>query len=105
MAQQTIYDSVKAVGGIFNRNVTSGMLTYVRQSHLRYQACLKQRRPVASKEEEKPKERKRATEKIKVLEEKRSKINEAAQQEVRVIDRYMSIDTCKSPLRKVKSNA
>ena len=70
--------SVKAVGGIFNINVTSGMLTYARQSHSHYQECLKQSRLAASREVEKAKERKRAAEKIKVLEEKRSKIKESA---------------------------
>ena len=33
--------------------ITSGMLTYARQSHSRYQECLKQKRERAINEEEK----------------------------------------------------
>ena len=78
-----------AGGGVLN-NITSGMLTYVRQSHSRYQECLKQKREKTTNEEEKAKERKRANERSKVLKEKRSKIKETVQQELRDIDRVIS---------------
>ena len=74
IAQRRVYDSVVASGGVLNVNITSGMLTYARQSHSRYQECLKQKREKATNEEKKAKEKKRAAEQIKVLEEKRSKI-------------------------------
>ena len=80
IAQRRVYDSVVASGGVLNVNITSGMLTYARQSHSRYQECLKQKREKATNEEKKAKEKKRAAEQIKVLEEKRSKIKEIAQQ-------------------------
>ena len=66
------------------------MLTYARQSHSRYRECLKQKREKATNEEKKDEERKGAAEKIKVLEEKRSKFKETAQQELRDIDRVIS---------------
>ena len=69
IAQRRVYDSVVASGGVLNVNITSGMLTYPRQSHSRYQECLKQKREKATNEEKKAKERKRAAEQIKVLEE------------------------------------
>ena len=43
IAQHRVYDSVVASGGVLNVNITSGMLTYARQSHSRYQECLKQK--------------------------------------------------------------
>ena len=79
-----------ASGGVLKVNITSGMLTYARQSHSRYQECLKQKREKATNEEQKAKERKRDAEKIKGLEEKRYKIKEIAQQELRDIDRVIS---------------
>ena len=85
-----VYDSIVASEGILNVNITSGVLTYARQSHLRYQGCLKQKREKATNEEKNDKERKRAAEQIKVLEEKRSKIKETVQQELRDIDRVIS---------------
>ena len=88
IAQRRVYDSVVASGGVLNVNISSGMLTYARQSHSRYQECLKQKREKATNEERK--ERKRAAEQIKVLEENRSKIKETAQQQLRSIDRVIS---------------
>ena len=90
IAQRRAYDSVVASGGVLIVNITSGMLTYARQSHSRYQECLKQKREKATNKEKKAKERKRAAEQIKVLEEKRSKIKEIAQQELRDIDKVIS---------------
>ena len=90
IAQRRVYDSVVASGGVLNVNISSGMLTYARQSHSRYQECLKQKREKATNEEKKAKERKRAAEQIKVLEENRSKIKETAQQQLRSIDRVIS---------------
>ena len=66
------------------------MLTYATQSHSRCQECLKQKREKTINVEKKAKERKRASEQIKVLEEKRSKIKETAQHELRDIDRVIS---------------
>ena len=43
IAQCRVCDSIVASGGVLNINITSGMLTYVRQSHSRYQECLKQK--------------------------------------------------------------
>ena len=79
-----------ASGGVLNVNSRSGMPRYARQSHSRYQECLEQRREKSTNEEKKAKERKRAAEQVKVLEEKRSKIKETAQQELRDIDRVIS---------------
>ena len=41
IAQHRVYDSVVARAGVLNVNITSGMLTYARQSHSSYQECLK----------------------------------------------------------------
>ena len=41
IAQRRVYDSTVASGGVLNVNITSGMLTYARQSHSSYQECLK----------------------------------------------------------------
>ena len=90
ITQCRVCDSIVASGGVLNINITSGMLTYVRQSHSRYQECLKQKWEKTTNEEEKAKERKRAAEQSKVLEEKRSKIKEIVQQELRDIDRVIS---------------
>ena len=60
IAQCRVYDSIVASGGVLNVNITSGMLTYARQSHSRYQECLKQKREKITNEEKKAKERKRA---------------------------------------------
>ena len=43
IAQRRVYDAIVASGGVLNVNITSGMLTYARQSHSRYQECLKQK--------------------------------------------------------------
>ena len=90
IAHRRVCDSIVASGGVLNVNITTGMPTYARQSHSRYQECFKQKREKATNEEKKAKERKRAAEQIKVLEEKRSKIKETAQQELRDIDRVIS---------------
>ena len=42
IAQRRVSDSIVARGGVLNVNITSGMLTYARQSHSRCQECLKQ---------------------------------------------------------------
>ena len=42
IAQRRVSDSIVASGGVLNVNITSGMLTYARQSHSRCQECLKQ---------------------------------------------------------------
>ena len=62
IAQCRVYNSMVASEGVLNVNITSGMLTYARQSHSRYQECLKQKREKATNEEKKAKERKRAAE-------------------------------------------
>ena len=62
VAQRRVYDSIVASGGVLNVNITSGMLTYARQSHSRCQECLKQQREKATNKEKKVKERKRAAE-------------------------------------------
>ena len=90
IAQRRVYDSIVARGGVLNVNITSGMLIYASKSHSRYQECLKQKPEKATNEEKKAKERKRAAGQIKVLKEKRSKIKETAQQELRDIDRVIS---------------
>ena len=90
IVRRRVYDSILASGGVLNVSITNGMLTYARQSHSRYQECLKQKREKATNEEKKAKERKRAAEQIKVLEEKRSTIKETAQQELRDIGRVIS---------------
>ena len=36
IAQRGVYDSIVASGGVLIVNITSGMLTYARQSHSRY---------------------------------------------------------------------
>ena len=43
IAQRRVCDLIMASGGVLNVNITSGMLTYARQSHSRYQECLKQK--------------------------------------------------------------
>ena len=53
IAQCRVYDSVVASGGVLNVNITSGMLTYARQSHSGYQECLTQKREKATNEEKK----------------------------------------------------
>ena len=50
VAQRRVYDSIVASGGVLNVNITSGMLTYSRQS--------KQKGEKATTEEEKAKEEK-----------------------------------------------
>ena len=90
IAQCRVYDSVVASGGVLNVKITSGMPTYARQSHSRYQECLEQKREKSTNEEKKAKERKRAAEQVKILEEKRSKIKETAHQELTDIDRVIS---------------
>ena len=90
IARRKVYDSIVASGGALNVNITSGKLTYARQSHSRYQECLKQKREKATNEEKKAKERKRAAEQTKELEEKRSKIKETLQQELTYIERVIS---------------
>ena len=45
IAQRRVYNSIVASGAVLNVNVTSGMLTYARQSHSRYQECLSKKRP------------------------------------------------------------
>ena len=55
IAQPRVYDSIVVSGGVLNVNITSGMLTYARQSHLLYQECLKQNREKATNEEKKAK--------------------------------------------------
>ena len=90
IAQRRVYDSIVASRGVSNVNITSGMLTDASQSHSCYQQCLKQKREKATNEEKKAKERKRAAEQIKVLEENRSKIKETAQQQLRGIVRVIS---------------
>ena len=90
IAQRRVYDSIVASGGVLNVNITSGMLTFARQSHSSYQECLTQKQEKATNEEKKAKERKMAAEQIKVWEEKISKIKETAQQELRDIGRVIS---------------
>ena len=60
IAQRRVYGSVVASGDVLNVNITSGMITYARKSHSRYQERLIQKREKATNEEEKAKERKRA---------------------------------------------
>ena len=74
VAQRQVYDAIKAKGGILNVNITSEMLTYAKQSHTRYQGCLKQVEEKIRAKEMHAKERKKAAEQIKVLEAKRSSI-------------------------------
>ena len=78
-----------ASGGVLNVSIAIWILSYPRQSHSCYQECLKQKGEKAKNKEKKTKERKRAAEQIKVLEEKRSKNKETAQQELRDIDRVI----------------
>ena len=37
VAQQQVYDAIKAKGAILNVNTTNEMLTYAKQSHTKYQ--------------------------------------------------------------------
>ena len=66
VAQRQVYDAIKAKGGILNVNITSEMLTYAKQSHTRYQECLKQAKEKIRAKEMQAKERKRVAEQIKV---------------------------------------
>ena len=43
IAQRRVYDAIAASGGVLNVIITSGMLTYARQSHSCFQECLKQK--------------------------------------------------------------
>ena len=90
VAQRQVYDAIKAKGGILNVNITSEMLTYAKQSHTRYQECLKQAKEKIRAKEMQARERKRAAEQIKVLEVKRSKLKENVHQELKTIDRKIA---------------
>ena len=69
LKEESLIAQRRASGGVLNVNIKNVMLTYARQSQL-------------ENEEKKAKERKRAAEQVKVLEEKSSKIKETAQQEL-----------------------
>ena len=89
VAQRQVYDAIKAKGGILNVNITSEMLTYAKQSHTRYQECLKQAKEKIRAKEMQAKERKRVAEQIKVLEAKHS-MKENFHQELKTIDREIA---------------
>ena len=65
IAQCRVYDSIVASGDVLNVNVTSGMLTYARQSHLRYQECLKQKQEKATNKRKSPRREKEVLSKSK----------------------------------------
>ena len=66
LPQQQVYDAIKTKGGILNVSITSEMLTYAKQSHTRYQECLKQAKEKIRAKEMQAKERKRVAEQIEV---------------------------------------
>ena len=87
IAQRQVYDAIIAKGGVLKIDVTREMLTYATQSHSRYHECLKRKREQVSDEERKAKERKRAAESIKILEEKRLQLKEKMKDELNDINR------------------
>ena len=48
IAQRRVYDLIVSSGGVLNVNITSGIVTYARKAHSRYQECLKQKREKAT---------------------------------------------------------
>ena len=88
IAQCRVYNSMVASEGVLNVNIISGMLTYARQSHSRYQECLKKCEKRPQTKRKRPKREKELL--SKVLKEKRSKIKETAQQKLKDVDRVIS---------------
>jgi hypothetical protein len=71
VAQRTVYDSVQASGGWKDVQIDKSLLQFVRGAHRRYQEALECQRKAASEENKKTATKRRATEEIKALMEKK----------------------------------
>lgn len=77
VAQRVVYDFIQAMGGDISKiNITKSMLNYVRCSRDRYHETLKRKREAKESEDENEKKRRRSKELIKMLEEKKAKLEE-----------------------------
>jgi len=71
---QAVYDSVQASGGLIGVNIDKSMLQFVRGTHRRYQESLECKRKAATKEDKKTASKRRASEEIQSLIEKKKKL-------------------------------
>jgi len=86
IAQRTVYDAVKACGGVMSVNISKAMLQYVRGSNARYKEALERKRKEAAEETLRAAEKRRAKTDIDNLKAKRIKLEQEMAVECRNID-------------------
>lgn len=87
IAQRQVYDAIIAKRGILKIGVTSKMIGYVSQSYSRYLEGLKREKEQISDEGKKAKDKKMATECIKILRHQRLQVKQSMKNEIQDIDR------------------
>lgn len=86
VAQRTVYDAVKASGGVTAVNINRAMLQYVRGSNARYKDALERKRKQSGEQSQRAAEKKRAKIDIDNLHAKKAKLEQEAAVESRKID-------------------
>jgi len=86
IAQRTVYDAVKACGGMMSVNISRAMLQYVRGSNARYKEALERKKKEAAEETQRDAEKRRAKKDIDNLKAKRDKPAKENAVECRKID-------------------
>jgi len=86
VAQRTVYDSVQASGGLIGINIDKSMLQFVRGTHRRYQEALECKRKAATEEDKKTASKRRASEEIQSLIEKKENLVASTAQESHKLD-------------------
>ena len=87
MAQRQVFDGIQSSGGTSEVVITPCMMSYVRSSYSRYSDALKRKKEAQSEEEKKRVQKREATQKIKELKAKRSKLTAKLLAEARDIQK------------------